>query len=311
MIELYATKDVSKVFGLRESRLRYWFQIGFLWPSVRRKGRVFYTFADMVLIKAAKELLDSGIPVERVRKSLTRLREQLPDRLSPISDLRVCSDGNTVVVVDGDGAYEPETGQLVMAFSVSSLSSHVGEIVRGESVDTGSVPRAPSDLYGATEPHEQPTAYQWFVEGRKAHERGDRDEAILCYERAVELEPSMSAALTNLGTLRYDAGDLEGARDAYDEALGYDPTQVEARFNLGNLLEDMGEIELAIAELKEVCRAAPEFADAHYNLGLMLARIGGLTQARDHLRRYLELDPKSEWAVRARGFLQNAETAEA
>ena len=73
------------------------------------------------------------------------------------------------------------------------------------------------------------------------------------------------------------------------------------------MLDDLGEQELAIAELKEVCRSAPEFADAHYNLGLMLARVGGVAQAKQHLSRYLELDPKSEWAVRARGFLQRGE----
>ena len=36
MIELYSVKDVSKIFGQSESRLRYWIQSGFLWPSVRR-----------------------------------------------------------------------------------------------------------------------------------------------------------------------------------------------------------------------------------------------------------------------------------
>jgi hypothetical protein len=35
----------------------------------------------------------------------------------------------------------------------------------------------------------------------------------------------------------------------------------------------------------------------------MLARVGGAEQARRHLERYLELDPDSAWAERARGFL--------
>ena len=50
MIELYSVKDVSKIFGQSESRLRYWIQSGFLWPSVRRGGQYFYTFEDLITI---------------------------------------------------------------------------------------------------------------------------------------------------------------------------------------------------------------------------------------------------------------------
>jgi tetratricopeptide (TPR) repeat protein len=109
--------------------------------------------------------------------------------------------------------------------------------------------------------------------------------------------------MTNLGNLRYRAGDTGEARRLYERALEHDPAQAEARYNLGNLLEDLGETELAIAELRRVTLAAPEFADAHYNLGLLLARVGGIKQAQQHLERYVELDPRSEWADRARGFL--------
>jgi DNA-binding transcriptional MerR regulator len=93
IIELYSFKDVAKIFGLAESRLRYWLQSGFLWPSVRRGGRFFYTFQDLVSIKAAKELLDLGIPVQRVRKALDALRAGLPASTNPTSRLKVCSDG--------------------------------------------------------------------------------------------------------------------------------------------------------------------------------------------------------------------------
>jgi len=190
---------------------------------------------------------------------------------------------------------------------VSSLASQVAEIVDSRpGTPATAVPQAVDDLYAMTEPHYQPTAYQCFLDAQSAHDRGDLELALAGYERALEIEPSMAAAHTNVGNILFARGNLPAARAAYERALDCDPNLIEARFNLGNLLDDLSETELAIAELKRVCQAAPEFADAHYNLGLLLARIGGHTQAATYLARYLELDPKSEWAVRARSVMAEA-----
>ena len=149
------------------------------------------------------------------------------------------------------------------------------------------------------------TAYRYFVEACAAEDRGDSQTAEHLFRQAIDLEPNMAAAMTNLGNLVYRGGEIEEARRFYEHALERDPTQPEARYNLANLLEDIGELDLAIAELRKVCAAAPEFADAHYNLGIMLAQVGGTAQARHHLERYLELDAASDWAGHARTFLDH------
>ena len=163
------------------------------------------------------------------------------------------------------------------------------------------VPAAVED--GPTEANGGTTAYRHFIEACAAEDRGDADAAEHLFRLAVELEPRMAAALTNLGNLVYRQGELHEARSFYERALEHDPAQPEARYNLANLLEDLGETDLAIAELRRVCAAAPEFADAHYNLGVMLAQVGGTTQARQCLERYLELDATSDWAHHARSYL--------
>jgi tetratricopeptide (TPR) repeat protein len=304
MIELYSIPDVARLFGLTDARLRYWVQSGFLWPSVRKGGRFFYTFSDLVAVRAAKELLDLGIPMQRVRAALEALRATLPADVAPTSRLRVCSDGETMVVVGDDAYWEPTSGQLVMAFAVGSLGTRIAERLeptpRIGPADDG-VPSTMAD----PEPTERTptTPYQAFLDGLDAEERGDLATAERLYRLALEGEPSLAAAHTNLGNLCYRRGDRADARRAYEHAVELDPLQPEARFNLGNLLEELGETELAIAELKQVVARAPDFADAHYNLGLLLARVGGVTQARQHLTRYLALDGKSAWAGKARDVL--------
>jgi Tfp pilus assembly protein PilF len=154
-----------------------------------------------------------------------------------------------------------------------------------------------------TEANGGSTAYRCFVEACAAEDRGDSSTAEHLFRQAIDLEPRMAAALTNLGNLVYRQGELDEARRLYERALDHDPSQPEARYNLGNLLEDLGETELAVAELRRVCASTPEFADAHYNLGIMLAQLGGTAQAREHLERYLELDASSDWAGHARSYL--------
>ena len=304
MIELYSIRDVSRILAVQESRLRYWTQTGFVGPTVRKGGRFYYTFPDLIAVKAAKDLLATGMPLQRVRKNVEALKRVLPGDAHPTTRLRVCCDGETVLALADDVAFQPITGQVVMAFSLPSFGEHVTATLampRATAPEPAPVPAAIQD--GPTEANGGSTAYRHFVEACAAEDRGDSDTAEHLFRLAIELEPRMAAALTNLGNLVYRQGELHEARRLYERALEHDPAQPEARYNLANLLEDLGEMELAVAELRKVCAAAPDFADAHYNLGIMLAQLGGAAQARQHLERYLELDAVSDWASHARGFL--------
>jgi tetratricopeptide (TPR) repeat protein len=301
MIELYSIRDVARILAVQESRLRYWTQTGFIGPTVRKGGRFYYTFCDLVAVKAAKDLLAADIPLQKVRKAVVALKAALPGDTHPASRLRLCSDGETIVALADDRAFEPIGGQVVMAFTLSSFGQHITEVLAMPRVDP-SAPNAVED--SPTEAHGGTTAYRYFVEACAAEDRGDASMAEHLFRQAIDLEPNMAAALTNLGNLVHRQGELEEARKLYERALEHDPMQPEARYNLANLLEDLGETELAISEMRRVCAAAPDFADAHYNLGLMLAHLGGAAQAKQHLERYLELDGASEWAAHARTYLE-------
>ncbi len=303
MIELYSIRDVARILAVQESRLRYWQQTGFVGPTVRKGGRFYFTFCDLVAVKAAKDLLAANMPLTRVRRNVEALKKALPNDLHPMSRLRVCSDGETLVALADDIAFEPIGGQVVMAFNVPSFGEHIAGVLALPRVEPASdgAPTAVDDP--PTEANSGTTAYKYFVEACAAMDRGESETAEHLFRQAIDLEPHMAAALTNLGNLVFRQGELDDARKLYERALDHDPSQPEARYNLANLLEDAGDTDLAIAELRRVCAQAPEFADAHYNLGLMLAQVGGAAQAKQHLERYLELDGGSDWAAHARTFL--------
>lgn len=285
---MYTPREVAEIVGLQESRVRYWAQTGVVGPSARKEGRGVYTFQDVVGVKAAKELLDHGLSLQSVRKSLDALRAQLPQVSRPLAELRIQCDGEHIVVVDDRARFEPATGQLVMDFQLGPLESRAAEVVE--------LARPPRE--GKSE-----TAYAWFQEGNQLDDGEHDDEALMAYEKALSADPHLAAAHTNSGNLLHRRGDLEAARARYTQALALDPEQPEARYNLANLLEDLGEQDQAIAEWTRVVTACPEFADAHYNLGTALAREGSAARARTHLSKYLALDPAGEWATRARTLL--------
>ncbi|MBA3503401.1 MAG: tetratricopeptide repeat protein, partial [Deltaproteobacteria bacterium] len=225
----------------------------------------------------------------------------LPEETNPATRLRVCCDGETIVALADDVAFQPIGGQVVMAFNLPSFGEHVAQILAMPRVDPNAAPEAVED--DRTEANGGTTAYRYFVEACAAEDRGESQTAEHLFRQAVDLEPNMAAALTNLGNLVYRQGELEEAKRLYERALEHDPIQPEARYNLANVLEDLGETEAAVTELRKVCATAPDFPDAHYNLGIMLAQLGGTAQAKHHLERYLELDTASDWAGHARTYL--------
>ncbi len=278
---VYSLSDVARLFDLPESRLRYWSQTGFITPSERRDGRAAYSFQDLISIKVAKGLLDAGLPLQRVRKSLDALRLNLPRVDAPLARLRVRCDNARVLVDDDDGTFEAATGQLLLDFQVDSLREQAAEVL--------TLPWVADEE--AADPR---TAYEAFAEARELEAEWDGEStsdpaygrARAAYERALELDPGLAAAWTNLGGMLAEANDLEAARDAFDQALRCDPEQPEAQCNLAELALRDGDPELAISGFRQVLVASPDYIDAHYGLARALLEVGGKGQALAHLERF-------------------------
>jgi len=290
LADLYSVRDVAKLFSLTAQRLRYWERSGFIARSVLIGKKRFYSFEDLISIRAAKELLDKGIALQSVRRNIEALRASLPRVARPLASLRIVADGSALLVRDDHGAYEPTTGQLRLDFEVSQLRDDVVRVLRRSS-----------------QPSSFALAYQHYLEGcRLDEEEGGYERAEAAYKRAVELDPSLSNAFTNLGNLMYRRGKLQEAEAFYARALQVDPEQPEAFYNLGFLLFERGDTTAAVLNFRRALRSDPSFADAHFNLAMALLDGGQRDEARAHFATYLRLDPDSPWADVARKHLADA-----
>ena len=297
----YGFSAAARILGVAESKLRYWSQSGFVGPSLRQGGRQVYSFQDLVSVRAAKELVDRGFQPAAIRKALEQVRSKLPSVDRPLDKLRVAWDGNVLALVE-DGVTFEVSGQRRFDFGLSDLAERAAEVLALAGVT--SAQDAPADQTAAPQ-----GAYDWFSSGLAKEASPDEATAAeQCYRKALESDPGLAGAHTNLGGLAFRRGDMSLARIEFEAALSLDPEQPEARYNLAAIFYQQGEVERAAAELRRVVQQSPWFSDAHYNLATALEKLGGKRQAADHLRRYLDLEsgnPPSPWMQEAKTRLQS------
>ena len=283
---LYTVAEVARLFGYKPSRLRYWHRSGLLGPSARVAGRNYYTFQDLVGVRVAKGLLEEGVPLQQVRRTVESLRESFPKTTRPLSELRVLADGRAVVVQDDAGTYEPTTGQAVLDFRIDGIESDVIRLLHFDHDDRS-------------------RAYEHYLEGcRFDEDEKTYDQAEQAYQKALSLDPTLSNALTNLGNLEYRRDQLDAAENYYRSALACDPEQPEALYNLGFLHFERDEVDEAIGSFRAALDSDPSFADAHFNLAMALDERGERAAALPHWERYLALEPEGSWADIAKKYLQ-------
>jgi tetratricopeptide (TPR) repeat protein len=296
----YSFAAAARIVGLPESKLRYWSQSGFVGPSLRRQGRQVYSFQDLVSVRAAKELVDRGFQPAQIRKALEQVRSKLPSLDRPLERLRVTWDGAALALVD-DGATFEVSGQRRFDFGLSDLAERAAEILA----------LSPRTEEAATsgEPVVNKAAFDWFADGlAKEGAPGKESEAEAAYRKALEKDPGLAAAHTNLGGIAQRRGDVSLARIEFQAALDLDPEQPEARYNLASLCYQQGDLEQAVSEFRRVVERTPWFSDAHYNLASALEKLGSKRQAAEHLRRYIELEGRKpeapvQWLAEARARL--------
>ncbi len=98
-----------------------------------------------------------------------------------------------------------------------------------------------------------------------------------------------ATAQMNLGCALADRGQFDEAIAQYRKALEIEPDHVNAHYNLGLALVERGQVEEAIAHYRKALDINPDYALVHVNLGNALAGRGKLDEAREHYQTALAL----------------------
>lgn len=272
----YSVRDVERVLRLSPAITRGLIRAGFVNPARGPRRAYRFSFQDLIVLRTARALIDARVPAKRIRRSLDRLRRELPAAM-PMSGLAISAVGDHVVVRDGELRWQADSGQYLLGLDVSVENGVLNVIEHACSA-------APAPVAGA--PPAAPR--DWFSEGLEL-EASDSAGALAAYRRAAEADPGNTAAWINLGRLLHEQGATAEAEAVYRRAIdeaGPDPLLL---FNQGVLLEDLGRTAAALAAYRSAVDADPDLADGHYNLARLYESLGESQHAIRHLGQYRRL----------------------
>lgn len=109
--------------------------------------------------------------------------------------------------------------------------------------------------------------------GNSLHNLNYCEEAIACYQKAIEYKPEDDAAWNNIGITQAKQKNYKAAVISYDRALEIQPRNSIAWLNRGIALVELGRYEEAIASYDKVIELKTNEYKAWYNRGLVLAKL--------------------------------------
>ncbi len=123
--DLYRASDVVQIVKISRRQLQYWAQTELIRPSARTPGgHGRYTFEDLVALKAAKRLIDAGVSVQRIRKSIRVLQRTLPTVQRPLTELILVATGDVLLAFKDGTAFDAISGQE-WVFEVAAFQREV------------------------------------------------------------------------------------------------------------------------------------------------------------------------------------------
>ena len=103
-------------------------------------------------------------------------------------------------------------------------------------------------------------------------DKGDLDEAIACFQKAVELDPKYAAAHNNLGNALRTKGQVDEAVACYQKAVELDPKNAAVPLQPGQCSAGQGDRWTRPSPAyKKAVELDPKYALAHANLGVAAA----------------------------------------
>ena len=139
--------------------------------------------------------------------------------------------------------------------------------------------------------------------GRALADRGEPEQALEQFQRAVEIRPDYVQARYNLGNLLMQQGRLTEAEQQLRQVVEQQAGVARPHSDLGNCLLRQGRYSEAEEEYQKALKIDPLFADAHYNLAVALHHQGHVDEAAEHYRRATTLDPTNAAAYNNWGVL--------
>lgn len=144
-------------------------------------------------------------------------------------------------------------------------------------------------------------AHELNNKGTSLDSLGLYDEAIECFNKAIEIAPNRAVSYSNRANARNDMGDVDGAMGDYNKAIEIDPEYAQGYHNRGGLLVRKGNFDAAIADFDKAIEIDPLYANAFYGRALVCEGKGELEGAINNYSKAAEINPRDFECICRRG----------
>ena len=136
--------------------------------------------------------------------------------------------------------------------------------------------------------------YEYFFNrAQDKFELADYEEAILDYNKALELSPTEICLVYSMrGNAKRNLGDLDGAISDQNKALDFDPLYADGYFNRGIAKFNKKDFDGAIDDYSQVIEINPKDSDAFFNRANTKKELGDIKGACEDWKKALDLGDK-------------------
>jgi serine/threonine protein kinase len=157
-----------------------------------------------------------------------------------------------------------------------------------------------------TPPAEKQPANYWSNQGGSLCALGNYEEALACFDKALDMEPQYANAWSNKGVALYYLGRNQEALQCFENALNIDSSDPMAWGNAGNVLSALGRHEDAIRCCDRALALQPRDATTWNNKGNANHALGRYGDAIACYEKAITADPRD-----ARGWYNKGGTLRA
>ncbi len=132
----------------------------------------------------------------------------------------------------------------------------------------------------------------WNNLGFAYKKKGQLEKAVDMYKKAIEIKHEYSPAYNGLGYLYYEIGEYDKAEKWYRKAIETDPELEEAYNNLGLLYQNKKIYRKAEENYVKAVQVNPDYENGHFNLGNLYYETGAYSNSVKEFKEVSRINPE-------------------
>ena len=131
-LTLYSRAEAARIVRVTATRLREFERMDLVRPTAGAGSEAAFDFRDLLSLRALVALLERGVSMRRIRRSIARVRQRWPELERPVGALQLHDGAPQRLVVRDQGSLLDPDGQLLLDFAAEESSAPVAPLQRAE-----------------------------------------------------------------------------------------------------------------------------------------------------------------------------------